>query len=162
MTTEEGIVFKHQLGTAWVKTQKTVACESCSAKSSCSTLGGGKEMEVEAIDTVGTGVGDKVLVGFETSSLLKASFLLYIFPILCMIIGAIIGQKIALSIQFNPSAVSAVFAFLFLFLSFLVVRKTGSRLATKESYKPKVIRILKRGTADLESPTDVPCRTVSG
>ncbi len=119
-------------------------------------------MEVEAIDTVGTGVGDKVLVGFETSSLLKASFLLYIFPILCMIIGAIIGQKVALSIQFNPSAMSAVFAFLFLFLSFLVVRKTGNRLATKESYKPKVIRILKRGTADLESPTDVPCQTVSG
>lgn len=99
-------------------------------------------MEVETIDTVGTGVGDKVLVGFETSSLLKASFLLYIFPILCMIAGAVVGQKAAQSVQVNPSALSAVFAFLFLFLSFFVIRKTGNRLATKNSYKPRVIRIL--------------------
>jgi sigma-E factor negative regulatory protein RseC len=159
LTTEEGIVIKHQPGIAWVKTQKTGACESCSAKSCCSTLGGGKEMEMETIDTVGTGVGDKVLVGFETSSLLKASFLLYIFPILCMIVGAVVGQKTAQSVQVNPSALSAVFAFLFLFLSFFVIRKTGNRLAMKNSYKPKVIRILNRGPAASKSPTDVRCQT---
>ena len=158
MTTEEGIVIAHRPGVSWIKTQKTVACKSCSAKSSCSTLGGGKEMKVEAIDKMGAKVGDSVLVGYETSSLIKASFLLYIFPILCMIAGAVIGQQGASSFNLNASAMSAVTSFLFLFLSFLAVRKTGNRLAAKDRYKPKVIRILRRQPAAAAESNNIECQ----
>ena len=95
MTKEEGVVIKTDTATAWIKTIKTSACASCSAKSSCHTMGGGKEMEVEAINTAGARIGDRVVIGFETASLLKASFLLYVFPILGLILGAFIGQTAA-------------------------------------------------------------------
>lgn len=115
-------------------------------------------MQVEAIDTVGAGVGDSVLVGYETSSLIKASFLLYVFPILCMIVGAVIGQQGAQSLSLNGSTLSAGTAFLFLFLSFFAVRKVGNRLASKDRYKPKVIRILRRQPGNLARPNDIQCQ----
>ena len=36
-------------------------------------------MEVEVTNTVGAKIGDRIVLYFETSSLLKAAFLLYIF-----------------------------------------------------------------------------------
>ena len=142
MATEEGIVIKVEAATAWVKTVKTGACESCAAKSSCHTLGGGKEMEVEAINTAAARIGDRVVIGFETASLLKASFLIYIFPILGLILGAVIGQTAAPFFSLNPSASSIVVGFLFVFLSLWFIKKKGNLLSKQNQYRPKVIRIL--------------------
>jgi sigma-E factor negative regulatory protein RseC len=144
-TTEEGIVIKIDATKAWIKTTKTGACKECSARGSCHTLGGGKEMEVEAINIAGAGIGDRVIIGFETRSLLKASFLLYIFPVIGLIVGAVIGQEAAPLIGLNPSAASPTLGFVFLFLAFLYVRHKGSRLAKQNQYCAKVIRILSPG-----------------
>ena len=57
MATEKGVVTKLESNAAWVTTTRTEACESCAAKGSCRTLGGGKEMEVEAINLAGARVG---------------------------------------------------------------------------------------------------------
>ena len=141
-TTEEGIVFKTDATTAWIKTTKTGACESCSARGSCHTMGGGKEMEVQAVNVAGADIGDRVVIGFQTRSLLKASFLLYVFPILGLIAGAAIGNGVGPVIGLNASATSPTVGFLFFFLAFLFVRQKGSQLAKQSQYQPKVIRIL--------------------
>jgi sigma-E factor negative regulatory protein RseC len=143
MATEQGIVIRLGADSAWVKTTRTSACEACAAKSSCITLGGGKDMEVEAINEAGAKVGDTVKIGFKSSSLLKLSFLIYIFPIICMIAGAVIGQKFALSLSYDESALSAVFGLLFFGIAFLFIRAKGNRLAEKQEYRPKITRILK-------------------
>ncbi|MBW1695331.1 MAG: SoxR reducing system RseC family protein [Deltaproteobacteria bacterium] len=144
LTTEEGVVLRKDTNTAWIKTTKTGACKDCTARGSCHTLGGGKEMEVEAINLAGARIGDRVIIGFETGSLLKASFLLYILPVLGLVGGALLGNEVGPAIGLNPEAASAVSGFLFLFLAFLFVRQKGSRLAQKDQYRPKVIRILPR------------------
>ncbi|MBL7207354.1 MAG: SoxR reducing system RseC family protein, partial [Desulfobacterales bacterium] len=70
MATEEGIVIKINSSTAWVKCTRSAACESCSAKGFCHTMGGGDDdVEVEAINAVGAKVDDRVTISFETSSL---------------------------------------------------------------------------------------------
>ena len=103
MATEEGIVTKiESTATAWVKTTKSGACKSCSARSSCHSMGGSNEMEVEAINQAGAQVGQKVVLSFATSPLLKATFLLYVFPIIAMIVGAfLIGLVIYRLEQFR-------------------------------------------------------------
>ena len=93
MATEEGIVIKIDSSTAWVKTTKTHACKACGARASCNVMGGGKEMEVEAINYAGAKVGEKVVLFFETSPLLKATFMLYVLPVLFLIAGAFIGTR---------------------------------------------------------------------
>lgn len=142
MATEEGIVTKTGAATAWVKTTKSDACKGCSARNSCHTLGGGEEMEVEAINQVSAQVGQKVVLSFDTSPLLKATFMLYVFPILTLIAGAFIGQQIAVSFNFNKSLWSAMIGFLFFGLSILFVKSKGNKMAQREEYQPKIIRII--------------------
>jgi len=99
---------------------------------------------VEAINEAGAQVGDRIIISIETASLLKASFLLYVFPILLMVAGAIIGQMSGPLFNIDPSAFSAVVGFLFFFISFWFVKSRGNRMARKNEYKPKIIRILNR------------------
>jgi sigma-E factor negative regulatory protein RseC len=142
MAIEDGIVFKIGVaGTAWVRTTRSSACESCSSRGTCKGDGPGKEMEVEAINTADARVGDQIVLNIKTTSLLKATFLLYVFPILAMLAGAIIGQWIADMRGSDPSAMAALFAFGFFGLAFVVIRFTGRRLAKDNSYKPEIIKI---------------------
>jgi len=144
MATEQGTVIRTGTDTVWVKTQKTKSCEGCSSRGACSVMGGGEDMEVEAINAAGGKVGDRVVLSFDTAPLLKATFLLYVFPIICMLIGAFIGQKLAPVLNIDGSMSSAMVSFLFLGLSILFVKTKGNRMARQEEYRPKVIRILKQ------------------
>ena len=143
MATEEGIVIKVESRTAWVTTTKTSACEACAAKSSCTVLGGGKEMEVEAINDAGAQVGQKVVLYFETSPLLKATFMLYVLPILFLLAGAIIGDKSGPYFNMDASTCSVIVGLIFFGISIKLVKSKGNKLAKKDAYRPKVIRILK-------------------
>jgi sigma-E factor negative regulatory protein RseC len=143
LATEEGIITKIDATTAWAKTTRSSSCASCSSRDSCNvTEEGGKEMIVEVRNLAGAKVGDRVLLRFETSSLLKALFLLYVFPIICMIAGAVAGHKFAIIYNYNDSVMSAISGFLFFFLAVIVIRLTSDKLAEKDAYKPKIIRIL--------------------
>ena len=146
MATEQGVVTKLGSNTAWVKTTRTAACEGCAARTSCHVLGGGgNDMEVEAINAAGARVGDMIVLSLKTSSLLKATFLLYMFPILCMIAGAVVGHWIAHSLNFNESIVAILFGFLFFSLALIIIKLRGKRMAEKNEYRPTIIRIVKRG-----------------
>jgi len=148
LATEEGKVIKLNLDTAWVKTVKTGNCEACSAKNSCNAMEDGEEMVVEAINRAGAHVDDRVIISIKTSSLLKLSFLLYVFPILCMIAGAFIGQEVAPLFNLNSSVFSAIFAFAFFFIAFLFIKTRGKKLAEKDEYRPKIIKVLRKEKKD--------------
>jgi sigma-E factor negative regulatory protein RseC len=144
LATEEGIVTKVYSSTAWVKCSKSAACETCKAKAFCDTMGGGDDdVEVEAINAARAKVNDRVFISFETSSLLKVSFLVYMVPVLFLILGVVIGDKIARIFNYDQSIFSIVVGFLFLFAAFFFVKAKGNKMSKKDEYKPKIIRILK-------------------
>jgi sigma-E factor negative regulatory protein RseC len=142
MATEEGVVIKLNGGNALVTTTKTSACKGCAAKSSCNAMGGGKEMRVEAINSIGAKVGQNVVISFETTPLLKATFMLYMFPIIVLLTGAFTGQKLGLVFNVNPSLCSAFVGFFFFGIAILWVRIQGNKMAKKEEYQPRIIRIM--------------------
>ncbi|MBU0987433.1 MAG: SoxR reducing system RseC family protein [Proteobacteria bacterium] len=144
MATEEGIVIKLESDTAWVKTKKSKACEGCSSRGACSVMGGGDDMEVQAINAVGGKVGDRVVLSFDTAPLLKATFLIYVFPILCMLAGALIGMNLAPRFNIDPSIFSAIGGFCFFGLAMLFVKSKGNRMSQQDQYRPKVVRILRQ------------------
>ena len=126
--------------TAWVKTTKSSACKACASHDSCEAAG--KEMKVEAINSVGAREGDRIVLSFKTASLMKATFLLYVFPIICMIAGAVVGQKMAPRWGYNPSSLSAAVGFLFFFVAIFIIKIRANRMARKREYKPEIIRIM--------------------
>lgn len=147
MATEEGIVLKawqSPAPKALVKTTRSSACESCSHGDSCSAAENKNEMEVLAVNTAHAEAGDRILLNIKTGPLLKATFLLYVFPILCMIAGAVIGQKIAISKGWDPSGLSALIAFAAFGIAFVVIKIRGAGMSKKSEYKPEIIRILRK------------------
>ena len=150
MATEQGIVIKTDSRSAWVKTVKSGNCAGCTARGSCHTMGGDDKMEVRAINEVGAKVGDRIVLSFKTSSLLKASFLLYVFPILLLIVGAAIGQEMAPRFDFNPSGLSAIMGFVFFFVALLIIKTMADKLAKKNEYRPKVTKIVTRISRRIE------------
>jgi sigma-E factor negative regulatory protein RseC len=146
MATEEGIVTKIPApGKVLVSTVRSGACSSCTARGMCHTVGGGGEAEVVANNAANARVGDRVVISFQTGSLLKAMFLLYLFPILCLLAGAVIGNNYADTLHFDSSVFSAIIGFLFFGVAVVFVINKGNQMATKDEYQPKIIRILKRG-----------------
>jgi sigma-E factor negative regulatory protein RseC len=144
LASEEGIVIRTVRQTAWIKTHRSSACESCSSRDACSTMGGGKEMEVEALNPIGAAPGDRVLIRFDTGKLMGISFFIYIFPILLLIVGAIVGQKIAPILGMNPSVASALAGFALFGVAFLLVRWGSGSFVKKEGYQPSISRIVSR------------------
>jgi sigma-E factor negative regulatory protein RseC len=149
MATEEGIVTKVTTPEkVLVSTVRSGACASCTAKGMCHTAGGGGEAEVVANNAVNARVGDRVVISFQTGSLLKAMFLLYIFPILCLLAGAVLGNNYANTLQIDSSVSSAIIGFLFFGGAVFFVKSKGNQMGQKDEYQPKIIRILKRGKTE--------------
>ena len=142
MATEQGIVT--HIGpadnTAWVKTVRSSTCEGCASKDSCEAAG--NDMKVKAINLAGAKVGDRIVLNFQTGALLRATFLLYVFPIICMIIGAVAGQKIAPMLGYSPSVMSVFVGLLLFVIAVLVIKIRSDSMAGKQEYQPKIIRIL--------------------
>jgi sigma-E factor negative regulatory protein RseC len=143
--TEEGIVIRVEAQTAWVKTQQSGACQGCSARGACHGLGGGgQEREVIVVNEAGAKVGDRILLSLQSSSLLKVSFLLYLFPVLALMAGAIVGQQFGSVMGLGESAGAALAGFCALILALGFVKTKANELAQRNEYRPKVIRILER------------------
>jgi len=142
VATEQGIVIRTGIREAWVKTVKSASCEGCTARGSCHSLSDSGEQEVHAINEVGAEVGDRIVLSFETSSLLKATFLIYVFPILLLVIGAALGQEIAPYLDFNSSGFSAIVGFSFFFAAVLVIKIKANKMAQKNEYRPKIVKVI--------------------
>lgn len=142
MATEHGVVLRTDSDSAWVKTVRSSACEDCSAKGSCHSLEGERDMEVKAINIAGARVGDRIVLSFETASLLKATFLIYVFPIILLIAGAAFGQMLASFLKLSPSALSVGLGFAFFFTSLLIIKARANKMAKKNDYQPKITKIL--------------------
>ncbi|MBI9086256.1 MAG: SoxR reducing system RseC family protein [Desulfobacterales bacterium] len=154
MAREEGIVIEVGDDTVTVKTTRSASCEGCASQGSC--MAQGDDMEVQVQNNAGARVGDRVVIEFETASLIKATFLLYIFPVICLLVGALIGNVAGERLGINPSGLSAALAFFLFFASFALVKFGSNRMAGKDAYRPKIVRVSKSAASVSSAPSSVP------
>ncbi len=140
MMTENGIVTRTNESTAWIKTIRSGACEACSSKDSCGESHDSKEMVLELKNTLDVQTGDQVVIGIETKPMIILSFLLYVFPILLLIVGAVIGDSLAPILGMNNSIFSMILGFSFFGAAFLFIRKKQAVFTQKEEFKPFLVR----------------------
>ncbi|MDD9301167.1 MAG: SoxR reducing system RseC family protein [Desulfobacter sp.] len=149
MITENGIVTRATSDRVWVKTIRSAACESCSSKDSCgSGHHGAKEMTVIVKNTLGVEKDDTVVIGIESGPMLYLSFLLYVFPILLLVIGAVLGDSLAPTLQMNKSLLAMIIGFSCFSAAFFIVRKKQASMSEKEEYKPFLVRKKSRSITD--------------
>lgn len=149
MANEQGIVIKAGLkngNIALVKTTEHTSCKACSSRSQCNPDDRGKSHEVEAINLVDAQEGDLIQISMDTQALLQATFFLYIFPIICLLIGSFLGNHIGIRMNMAPSLLSLSVGVVCFVAAMFLVRRRAGHMALKLKYQPKITRILGRGT----------------
>lgn len=87
-------------------------------------------------------MGDRIVLSVSSAAVLKVSFLLYVFPILLMIVGAVIGQNLGPRLQMDPSMLSLLTGLLFFLMAFVFVRLGSNRMGKRDEYRPRIVRII--------------------
>ncbi len=143
MITKEGVVTEVGKKGVWVTTIRSKSCDSCTSRDSCGEHSNAQEMTIQVENSLNASTGDRVVVGFRTAPLLKIAFILYVFPIIIMIVGAAIGEAIAVRLGTDKSITSMVVGILFFASSFFIIRVMNNILANKKEYKPFLMRLLR-------------------
>jgi sigma-E factor negative regulatory protein RseC len=143
MITEHGIVTQATPDMARVKTNRVASCQGCTAKDSCGTMHRGQEMTLDIPNTLGVETGDSVLIGIQTKPALLLTFLVYVVPILCLVIGALTGDAIAPLLKINASFLAMIMGFSSFGAAFFILHKKSAALNQKKGYHPVMIRKIK-------------------
>lgn len=154
--TRTGVVKAIHGRIALVVTKLEPECESCNAKHTCSSLGGGgANMEVSARNTVGAQIGDVVTISIGSAPFLKLTFLIYMVPILALVGCALCGYGLATLFAANKDfLVGGLGAFGFVG-SFFWLKKKANKLSARKEFIPEIIS--KRPSGRAISPADVSC-----
>jgi sigma-E factor negative regulatory protein RseC len=83
-----------------VEVQRRGACGGCESSGSCGTSALGKWLargtsQLRLRTNLPVRAGEAVVIGLEEAALLRASLLLYLLPVLCLIAGALGGAALA-------------------------------------------------------------------
>lgn len=144
MLEEEGRVTAIDGNYAYVAARPSSACEGCSQKGVCHVLGGSGDMIIKAVNDVRAGIGDNVVVAISSGTFLKASALVYLLPVAALIAGGVFGKSLAPHLELNiqAEAVSAIFGFISLVVSFVAVRLLSKKIGESEENLARVIKVL--------------------
>lgn len=142
MLTEQGLVVSAQGDKAIVMTHRSEACEACAAKGACKVLGGGKEVEVTALNYIRAKGGDLVELSLPESAFLKASVVTYLLPLVAFLVGAGLGQVLAAPLGWSPDAASITLAGIGLALALGAMTLLNRRMSVREQYIPRITRVL--------------------
>jgi len=110
-----------------VETRRSGSCESCKARGGCSGLGGGREARVWVTDPLGVAEGERVVVAVPGELVVQASLLLYLVPVLALLAGAVLGNRLAPGFGLNPDLGAAVLGVVAMALAFGAARLLGRR-----------------------------------
>ncbi|MBI1910695.1 MAG: SoxR reducing system RseC family protein [Deltaproteobacteria bacterium] len=138
------MVVKLNKKTVLIKTQRTGACDNCASKKSCGTAGSvDNEIIIEADNTIGASLGDKVVFTVGAASVLKAGLLLYLLPIVFFIFGVVLGQTVAVKVfpDQNPDLISGLLGASFLALAFFGLKIYSKFIEKNKAFRPQVLRV---------------------
>lgn len=153
MDIEKGTVQKIEERWAWVETRRTGSCENCGQKKLCLMIGEGNDrMLVKAENVAQARTGDEVEIHLNTKTKLKGLFMIYIFPVLGLLIGALIGNGLSGLIGLNGDFGTVLLAFCGMASAFLLARFLGFRMKENNELTPIVSRVIRRMHAGTPTP----------
>lgn len=138
MQEEVGTVIETWGNMARVLVKRNLACDYCSSRSCCASLRGDLK-RVDISNVIGVREGQLVKIGISPKAVLKASFILYMVPILALIIGAMLGDNLGLR---HNEIWSVSMGIGFFVGSYLVIKALSRPFENKAEYVPVVTEIL--------------------
>ena len=130
----KGIVIKTSGDRATVRVTVGAECAACPSKHHCH--GEAKPRDIVVINDSGARVSDHVFFEADPWKMVFSAALIWILPVLSMIVGYIVADRIAGGI------VPIVSAFVFLGGSFAVLKVVDRLITGGRTFYPKISRIL--------------------
>ncbi len=135
---QTGVVTAVRGGFCEVEFARSSACESCGG---CS-LGRKSVVRVTLKNTVGASAGDCVSVDLHGSKVLKASALVYLFPLAALFVGLFAAQAVYREGYYLPQDIfTALCGMGLCALAFLAIRLGEKRRLAKGGYAPQIIAV---------------------
>ncbi len=143
MALETGIVKTVKGNSILVETEPNSGCSSCHAKASCMAGSADKKRSIWIKNTLKAEVGDPVTFRIEEKSVIYSSVLLYLFPVIMLIAGLIIGSSYHKVLDLDKDISSLSGGIIALVLSFLLIKFVSDRLKNKKTFLPVLTGIEK-------------------
>ena len=148
MLREEVLVVAVEGEYAMVSSQRKSACGSCHAEQSCSVLSGGggkRDTQIRAMNPVGAEVGQRVQLEVSESQFLKASFLVYVLPVISLIFFGVFIRYLAERFGVAPDQAEGIGGFagvIALALTFWGLSKLNDHIEGDDSRRPVIRKVL--------------------
>jgi len=140
---EEGFVIEVKGGLAVVRViEAGGGCASCASGGTCKA--GAEGRVVEAENRAGATPGQRVTLKIESGAFLKASFLVYMVPVIALFLGAGLGGKFGPAVYpgITADVWQALAGVAFLALSILLIRLYDKKVKTSKAFRPVVDRVV--------------------
>lgn len=143
MLKERGTVEKTSTQKAFVRIERTSACAACESRSSCHVQNN-RDFVIEVSNELGAGAGDTVEISMPSGSVIKASLVVYLLPVLGLLLGALSGGALGPALEMNSTTASLAGGGAGLMLSITALKGLDRRVRSRPGYSPKMTRILKK------------------
>lgn len=150
MIEEVGVIFAIEKDQSaqfiWVETQIKSTCGSCEAQTNCGTgaiakVFANKREKLHFRFDQTVEVGQKVSLGIPEENLLKASLLVYFFPLIILVISALAGQSLLTHLGLVSEGWLVLFSAICTYLSFRFVQRY-LKDSDKGEFYPQILRVL--------------------
>jgi len=139
MIKETGIVVAIFDGVVEVEVVRTSSCSACQAKAGCghhaiAQVSSTNRMKLLVTDTFVSQIGQEVTIGIPENTLLTASFLMYLVPLLGLILGASLS-----AIFSDQPTVAAIGSVIGLGVGLLIAKKQSVKHQLDPDFQPRVL-----------------------
>lgn len=137
----EGKIIAVNKENATVQLMRHAACGDCGA---CHMGEENMNMKIEALNTAGADIGDKVVVDMETQDVLTAAFIAYGMPLIMLVIGIAGGKFILgfLGMERNIELFSFGMGLILMTITFFKIRKNEDKFKESKKYLSKITKII--------------------
>ena len=146
MIEETGQVVEVQGEFAWIESERTSTCGSCTVRKGCGTSAiakvlGQRRVRLRVLNRIDAAVGDDVVIGIAESGLVRGSLAVYAAPLLGLFAGALAGQLLGKQVFGLQSDLLAIAGAISGVVAALIWLKRFSRNTEKDTaYQPVVLR----------------------
>jgi sigma-E factor negative regulatory protein RseC len=123
-----GLVVEVKDDKAVVAVQRHDVCAKCGGCGAA--VSGSGETHLEALNKVNAAVGQTVMISSDTAQVLKASFMVYMVPLLFLLAGLYIGQQLD-GILGYVARLDIILGITLLLISYLLVRIYDRKLSRR-------------------------------
>jgi sigma-E factor negative regulatory protein RseC len=139
--TEIGVVKESSENKAVIVIARHSACKKCGV---CKIGADEKTVIAQASNFIGAKAGDKVEVELSFKTLMSASFIIYVIPLVMFFIGCVIGFYFITiqSLGSNNPVVSFTAGCVFLIATYLIIRRVDKAGKFKNKYNMNIVKII--------------------